>query len=83
VDTILGLNLGMICATCFLIVFIFLVYLYCPIEQSVAINTWTIGWSVGICFVTEHLSLKNSNGLSVAINIEGNRPSVSKGIVCH
>ena len=47
----------------------FFLYLYCPVELTVAINTWAIGWSVGICLVIEHLSLKTSNRLSVAINI--------------
>ena len=61
--------------------YFFFVYLYCPVEPSVAINTWAIGWSVGICLVTEHLSLKTSNGLSVAINIQGSKLSVAKSTV--
>jgi hypothetical protein len=39
----LSFNAGTICAKCFLIVFIFLAYFCCPVEQSDAINTRTIG----------------------------------------
>jgi hypothetical protein len=41
----LSFNAGTICAKYILIVFIYLfilAYLYCPIEQSDAINTWQI-----------------------------------------
>ena len=82
-DTILSLNLGMICDMCYMFshCIYFFVYLYCPVEPSVAINTWAIGWYVGICLSIEHLSLKTSNGLSVAINIQDNRLSVAKSTV--
>ena len=78
------LESSMICDMCYMFshCIYFFVYLYCHVEPSVAINTWAIGWSVGICLVTEHLSLKTSNGLSVAINIRGNGLSVAKSIVC-
>ena len=82
-DTILSLNLGMICDMCYMFshCIYFFVYLYCHVEPSVAINTWAIGWSVGICSVTGHLSLKISNGLSVVKKIQANGLSDAKSTV--
>ena len=57
-------------------IFIVSYWTICPI------NTLTIGWSVGTCLVVEHLSLKSSNDLFIAINIQGNGLSVAKSTVC-
>jgi hypothetical protein len=62
------------------------IYFFCIFILS----SWTICrykyidyWMVcQYCLVTEHLSLKISNGLSVAICIQGNRMPVGKSTIC-
>lgn len=66
----LSLNMGFVIA--------FFLYLNCTVEQSDAISTWIVGWSVGIWFLIGYLSLKLTNRLSVAIDFQCNRLSVAK-----
>ena len=76
VDTIWALNIVLICAkNCIFSI------LNCSVEQSVAVNVWSVGWSDGECVVTDYLSLKSGNRLSVAVNIHCNRLSVAKSII--
>ena len=76
VDTIWALNIVLICAkNCIFSI------LNCSVEQSVAVNVWSVGWSDGECVVTDYLSLKSGNRLSIAVNIHCNRLSVAKSTI--